>query len=147
MINRIQNKSFCLHNIWVCTVYIYYVYINTNTGIKILLCWCVPDFSNNLVLFDCKLAFRSAFIQSPTNGYNQVHTTCFFFDMCLTECMAQFNSCLFYSAFHDTNRCKQSSFTENESFYVTFRSNLSVVSGCQGDVHLAEMHSKNHAIS
>ncbi len=30
-INRIQNKSFCLHNIWVCTVYIYYVYINTNT--------------------------------------------------------------------------------------------------------------------
>ncbi len=25
-INRIQNKSFCLHNICVCTVYIYYVY-------------------------------------------------------------------------------------------------------------------------
>ncbi len=34
MINRIQNKSFCLHNIWVCTVYIYYVYINTNTWKK-----------------------------------------------------------------------------------------------------------------
>ncbi len=31
VINRIQNKSFCLHNICVCTVYIYYVYINTNT--------------------------------------------------------------------------------------------------------------------
>ncbi len=30
-INRIQNKSFCLHNICVCTVYIYYVYINTHT--------------------------------------------------------------------------------------------------------------------
>ncbi len=31
MINRIQNKSFCLHNIMcVCTVYIY-VYINTHT--------------------------------------------------------------------------------------------------------------------
>ncbi len=34
-INRIQNKSFCLHNIRVCTVYIYYVYINTNTCIYI----------------------------------------------------------------------------------------------------------------
>ncbi len=31
MIKRIQNKSFCLHNIYVCAVYIYYVYINTNT--------------------------------------------------------------------------------------------------------------------
>ncbi len=31
VINCIQNKSFCLHNICVCTVYIYYVYINTRT--------------------------------------------------------------------------------------------------------------------
>ncbi len=31
VINRIQNKSFCLHNICVCTVFIYYVYINTYT--------------------------------------------------------------------------------------------------------------------
>ncbi len=32
MINRIQNKSFCLHNIiCVCSVYIYYVYTNTHT--------------------------------------------------------------------------------------------------------------------
>ncbi len=30
-INRIQNKSFCLHNICVCSVYIYYVYKNTHT--------------------------------------------------------------------------------------------------------------------
>ncbi len=30
-INHIQNKSFCLHNICVCTVYIYYVYANTHT--------------------------------------------------------------------------------------------------------------------
>ncbi len=30
-INRIQNKSFCLHNIYACSVYIYYVYINTHT--------------------------------------------------------------------------------------------------------------------
>ncbi len=30
-LNRIQNKSFYLHNISVCTVYIYYVYINTHT--------------------------------------------------------------------------------------------------------------------
>ncbi len=41
-INRIQNKRFCLHNISVCTVYIYYVYINTNTCMyifkKITLC-------------------------------------------------------------------------------------------------------------
>ncbi len=35
MINHIQNKSFCLHNICVGTVYIYYVYINTHT------CMCV----------------------------------------------------------------------------------------------------------
>ncbi len=32
MINCIQNKSFCLHNICMCTVYIYYVYINTHTN-------------------------------------------------------------------------------------------------------------------
>ncbi len=31
IINRIQNKSFCLHNIWVCTVYMYYIYIYINT--------------------------------------------------------------------------------------------------------------------
>ncbi len=30
-INRIQNKSFCLPNIYECTVYMYYVYINTHT--------------------------------------------------------------------------------------------------------------------
>ncbi len=29
-VNHIQNKSFCLHNICVCTVYIYFVYINTH---------------------------------------------------------------------------------------------------------------------
>ncbi len=28
--NCIQNKSFCLHNKCVCSVYIYYVYINTH---------------------------------------------------------------------------------------------------------------------
>ncbi len=33
MINRIQNKSFCLHHISVCTVYICYVYININAYI------------------------------------------------------------------------------------------------------------------
>ncbi len=30
-INHLQNKSFCLHNIYVCTVYIYYAHINTHT--------------------------------------------------------------------------------------------------------------------
>ncbi len=40
-INRIQNKSFCLHNIWVFTVFIYYVYINTNT--------CMYIFKKNML--------------------------------------------------------------------------------------------------
>ncbi len=31
VINHIQNKSFCLNNICVCSVYIYYVYINIHT--------------------------------------------------------------------------------------------------------------------
>ncbi len=31
VINRIQNKCFCLHNICVCTVYIYYVFIHTHS--------------------------------------------------------------------------------------------------------------------
>ncbi len=30
-INPIQNTSFCLHTICMCTVYIYYVYIYINT--------------------------------------------------------------------------------------------------------------------
>ncbi len=30
MINHIQNKSFCIHNVSVYTVYIYYLYINTH---------------------------------------------------------------------------------------------------------------------
>ncbi len=34
-INHIQNKSFCLHNIWVWAVYIYFAYINTHTHIYI----------------------------------------------------------------------------------------------------------------
>ncbi len=34
MINRIQNKSFGLHNICMCTVYIYHVYRNTHTYSK-----------------------------------------------------------------------------------------------------------------
>ncbi len=36
VINRIQNKSFCLHNICVCTVYIYYV-----------LCMCMYVYIHN----------------------------------------------------------------------------------------------------
>ncbi len=35
-INRIQNKYVCLHNICMCAVFIYYVYINTNTCMYIL---------------------------------------------------------------------------------------------------------------
>ncbi len=35
MINRIRNKSFCLYNIWVRTVYMEYVYINTHMHVYI----------------------------------------------------------------------------------------------------------------
>ncbi len=35
VINRIQNKSIWLHNICVCAVYIYYVYINTHMHVYI----------------------------------------------------------------------------------------------------------------
>ncbi len=31
VINHIQNKSFCLHNIYMCALFIYYVYIKTHT--------------------------------------------------------------------------------------------------------------------
>ncbi len=40
-INHIQNKSFCLHNICVCAVYIYYVYMNTHT--------CMYIFQKNML--------------------------------------------------------------------------------------------------
>ncbi len=40
-VNRIQNKSFCVHNICVCTVYIYCVYINTHT--------CMYIFKKNML--------------------------------------------------------------------------------------------------
>ncbi len=43
MINHIQNKSFCIHNICVCAVYIYYVYINTHT--------CMYIFKKKYVMF------------------------------------------------------------------------------------------------
>jgi len=42
VINRIQNKSLCLHNIFVCAVYNYFVYINTHT--------CMYTFKNYLRL-------------------------------------------------------------------------------------------------
>ncbi len=35
VINRIQNKSFCEHNICVCAVYIYYVYKYTHMHVHI----------------------------------------------------------------------------------------------------------------
>ncbi len=41
VINRIQNKSFSLYNICVCTVYIYYLYINTHT--------CMYIFQKNML--------------------------------------------------------------------------------------------------
>jgi len=42
-INRIQNKSLCLHNIFVCAVHNYFVYINTHTCMYIFkkMC-CIP---------------------------------------------------------------------------------------------------------
>ncbi len=44
-----------------------------------------------------------------------------------------------YSAFHDTNRCK-AALQKVLSFYIIFRSRLLVVT-------MAEMYSKNHAVS
>ncbi len=41
VINCIQNKIFCVHNICVCAVYIYYVYINTHT--------CMYIFNTNIL--------------------------------------------------------------------------------------------------
>ncbi len=35
LIARIQNKSFCLHNICVCNVYTYYVYIKPHMHVYI----------------------------------------------------------------------------------------------------------------
>ncbi len=39
--NRVQNKSICLHNICVCTVYIYYVFVNRHT--------CMYIFKKNIL--------------------------------------------------------------------------------------------------
>ncbi len=53
----------------------------------------------------------------------------------------QFNSIqiYLYSTFHDTNRCK-AALQKILSFYITFRSRLLVVT-------MAEMYSKNHAVT
>ncbi len=45
-INRIKNKSVCLHNICVCTVYIYYVYIRDVSRLKILI-YLITWYVNN----------------------------------------------------------------------------------------------------
>ncbi len=59
MINRIHNKTFCVHNI--CTVYIYYVFINTYT--------CMHIFNTNMLCLYLHLHFTfsnfvDAFIQT-----------------------------------------------------------------------------------
>ncbi len=51
-INRIQNKSFCLHSICVCTVYIYYVYINTHTHT------CMYIFKKNMLHLYIKYIYK-----------------------------------------------------------------------------------------
>ncbi len=48
-INRIQTKSFCLHNICMCAVYIYYVYINTHT--------CMYIFQKNMLCLYIKYIY------------------------------------------------------------------------------------------
>ncbi len=48
-INHIQNIRFCLHNISVCTVYNYYVYINTNT--------CMYIFKKNMLCLYIKYTY------------------------------------------------------------------------------------------
>ncbi len=49
VINHIHNKSFCLHNICVCTVYIYYVHINTRT--------CMYIFQKNMLCLYMKYIY------------------------------------------------------------------------------------------
>ncbi len=51
VINRIQNKSFCLHNIWVYCVYLLCVYIKAHThGIYLKIFTCIYLDSYNLVI-------------------------------------------------------------------------------------------------
>ncbi len=63
--DRIQNKRFCLHNIYVCTVYSYYVYIyiyiyiyiNTHTCMYIFMKKCVYILNKYFIwykLYECK---------------------------------------------------------------------------------------------
>ncbi len=51
--NHIQNKSFCVHNMRVCTVYIYYVYINTHTCMYICkkICTCKYIYSGGKIIW------------------------------------------------------------------------------------------------
>ncbi len=48
-INHIQNKRFCVHNICVYTVYIYYAYINTHT--------CMYVFKKNMLCLYIKYIY------------------------------------------------------------------------------------------
>ncbi len=65
-INRIQNKSFCLLNICVWTVYIHYVYINTHT--------CKSRFKKNM--FICYMN-RNIYMQKHVNIV-KIYAACVF---------------------------------------------------------------------
>ncbi len=48
LVNRIQNKHFCLHNMCACIMYIYYVYINTHTAYILKIFTCIYLYSYHL---------------------------------------------------------------------------------------------------
>ncbi len=76
MINRIQNKGFCLHNIYECTVYIYYVYINAYT--------CMYIFKKK-----CYVYILNIFIYNKLYEYKYIHvnTYKYFQNICVTVCV------------------------------------------------------------
>ncbi len=71
-INRIQNKSFFLHNICMCTVYIYYRYINTHTCMYI----SEKNFFYILNIFIYNINYMNINIDVNTCKYFQIYTVC-----------------------------------------------------------------------
>ncbi len=73
MINSIQIKSFCVHNICVCTVYIYYLFINTCIYFRKI---------NELKLMNVKVNEFKIFIfnikYKNINIYMQMHAIIFY---------------------------------------------------------------------
>ncbi len=79
MINRIQNKSVCVHNIYVCTVYIYYVYINTHACIywrKMCYVYILNIFIYNINYMNINIYCTCKYMCLYINIIN-IHSTCY----------------------------------------------------------------------